>query len=134
MFVDMFSMICIFVLNEELKLTSDIQVRVPLNTACVYFLFSLVIVLTREIVLAVQNMSAYGAVAKSQEIEFNALQGSLNMMSKGNILCPFSCLHHSSHTSSERCPGFVSFFKMYAKFYFFNSLLVIAWTAGNLKA
>ena len=35
------------------------------------------------LVLAVQNMEASGAVAKEQEIEFNALEGSLGMMSKG---------------------------------------------------
>lgn len=34
-------------------------------------------------VLAVQNMDASGTVAKGQEIEFNALEGSLSMMSKG---------------------------------------------------
>lgn len=33
-------------------------------------------------VLAVQNMSACGAVSPSHEVEFNALEGSLNMMSK----------------------------------------------------
>ncbi|KAJ8516509.1 hypothetical protein ONZ45_g6212 [Pleurotus djamor] len=42
------------------------QVRVPLNTA----------------LLAVQNMEASGTVAKAQEIEFKALEGSLSMMSK----------------------------------------------------
>jgi hypothetical protein len=36
-------------------------------------------------VLAVQNMDASGTVAKEQEIEFNALEGSLSMMSKGLI-------------------------------------------------
>jgi hypothetical protein len=35
-------------------------------------------------VLAVQNMDAYGSVPKTQEIEFKALEGSLNMMSKGS--------------------------------------------------
>jgi hypothetical protein len=35
-------------------------------------------------VLAVQNMEASGTIAKSQEIEFRALEGSLSMMSKGN--------------------------------------------------
>lgn len=34
-------------------------------------------------VLAVQNMEASGTVVKDQEIEFNALCGSLSMMSKG---------------------------------------------------
>ena len=34
-------------------------------------------------VLAVQNMEALGAIAKEQELEFNALEGSLGMMSKG---------------------------------------------------
>jgi hypothetical protein len=34
-------------------------------------------------VLAVQNMNACNAVDKSHEIEFQALEGSLNMMSKG---------------------------------------------------
>lgn len=32
--------------------------------------------------LAVQNMSACDAVSKSHEVEFSALEGSLNMMSK----------------------------------------------------
>jgi hypothetical protein len=36
-----------------------------------------------DLVLAVQNMDASGTVAEEQEIEFNALQGSLSMMSKG---------------------------------------------------
>jgi hypothetical protein len=34
-------------------------------------------------VLAVQNMSARNAVDKAHEIEFKALEDSLNMMSKG---------------------------------------------------
>jgi len=34
-------------------------------------------------VLAVQNMEAAGAIAKEQELEFYALEGSLSMMSKG---------------------------------------------------
>lgn len=34
-------------------------------------------------VLAVQNMEASGTVAKEQDIEFKALEGSLSMMSKG---------------------------------------------------
>jgi hypothetical protein len=34
-------------------------------------------------VLAVQNMDASDMVSKGQEIEFNALEGSLTMMSKG---------------------------------------------------
>ena len=42
------------------------EVRVPLNTA----------------LLAVQNMEASGVIAKTQEIEFRALEGSLSMMSK----------------------------------------------------
>lgn len=33
-------------------------------------------------VLAVQNMEASGTVAKTQEVEFKALEGSLSMMSK----------------------------------------------------
>ena len=40
--------------------------------------------------LAVQNMEASGTVAKGQEIEFSALEGSLSMMSKG--LCSVDCL------------------------------------------
>lgn len=36
-----------------------------------------------SVVLAVQNMEASGTVAKAQEIEFKALEGSLSMMSKG---------------------------------------------------
>jgi hypothetical protein len=37
------------------------------------------------VVLAVQNMDALGAVPKTQEIEFKALEGSLSMMSKGTV-------------------------------------------------
>jgi osomolarity two-component system, sensor histidine kinase SLN1 len=54
--------------DSKRRLTSYVfhEVRVPLNTA----------------LLAVQNMEASGAVAKTQEIEFKALEGSLSMMSK----------------------------------------------------
>lgn len=54
--------------DSKRRLTSYVfhEVRVPLNTA----------------LLAVQNMSACGAVSPSHEVEFNALEGSLNMMSK----------------------------------------------------
>ncbi|GJE93893.1 hybrid sensor histidine kinase/response regulator [Phanerochaete sordida] len=54
--------------DSKRRLTSYVfhEVRVPLNTA----------------LLAVQNMAASGAVAKGQEIEFKALEGSLSMMSK----------------------------------------------------
>ncbi|KAI0769211.1 hypothetical protein BC629DRAFT_1292280 [Irpex lacteus] len=54
--------------DSKRRLTSYVfhEVRVPLNTA----------------LLAVQNMDASGTVAKAQEIEFKALEGSLNMMSK----------------------------------------------------
>ncbi|KAG5725064.1 Signal transduction histidine-protein kinase BarA [Termitomyces sp. T112] len=50
--------------DSKRRLTS--YVRVPLNTA----------------LLAVQNMGASGTIAKEQEIEFSALEGSLSMMSK----------------------------------------------------
>ncbi|KAF9525965.1 hypothetical protein CPB83DRAFT_858706 [Crepidotus variabilis] len=54
--------------ESKRRLTSYVfhEVRVPLNTA----------------LLAVQNMEASGAIGKDQEIEFNALCGSLSMMSK----------------------------------------------------
>ncbi|KAI0073055.1 hypothetical protein K474DRAFT_1700572 [Panus rudis PR-1116 ss-1] len=54
--------------DSKRRLTSYVfhEVRVPLNTA----------------LLAVQNMEASGTVAKEQEIEFKALEGSLSMMSK----------------------------------------------------
>ncbi|KIK56435.1 hypothetical protein GYMLUDRAFT_47200 [Collybiopsis luxurians FD-317 M1] len=54
--------------DSKYRLTSYVfhEVRVPLNTA----------------LLAVQNMSATGTIAKSLELEFTALEGSLNMMSK----------------------------------------------------
>lgn len=42
------------------------------------------------LVLAVQNMGASGTIAKEQEIEFSALEGSLSMMSKG--LMAFNCV------------------------------------------
>jgi hypothetical protein len=60
----------LYLFNCGLVLISSAQVRVPLNTA----------------LLAVQNMDAYGAVPKAQEVEFNALEGSLTMMSKGGLL------------------------------------------------
>ena len=48
------------------------------------------------LVLAVQNMEASGSVAKSQEIEFKALEGSLSMMSKGEFMtpAPATCSSH----------------------------------------
>ncbi|KDQ61452.1 hypothetical protein JAAARDRAFT_510766 [Jaapia argillacea MUCL 33604] len=54
--------------DSKRRLTSYVfhEVRVPLNTA----------------LLAVQNMEATTPVPKAQEIEFKALEGSLNMMSK----------------------------------------------------
>ncbi|EKM50685.1 uncharacterized protein PHACADRAFT_152889 [Phanerochaete carnosa HHB-10118-sp] len=54
--------------DSKRRLTSYVfhEVRVPLNTA----------------LLAVQNMEASGMVARGQEIEFKALEGSLSMMSK----------------------------------------------------
>jgi osomolarity two-component system, sensor histidine kinase SLN1 len=54
--------------ESKRRLTSYVfhEVRVPLNTA----------------LLAVQNMAAIGVFARSQEIEFKALEGSLSMMSK----------------------------------------------------
>jgi len=54
--------------DSKRRLTSYVfhEVRVPLNTA----------------LLAVQNMEAHGSVAKAQDIEFKALEGSLSMMSK----------------------------------------------------
>jgi hypothetical protein len=60
-----------------------LQVRVPLNTACKLYLASshLHRAYPGVAVLAVQNMAASGTVAKNQEIEFNALSGSLSMMS-----------------------------------------------------
>ena len=63
------------------------QVRVPLNTAraCYHCFVTLrnLILYTHPVVLAVQNMDACNAVNKSHEIEFQALEGSLDMMSKG---------------------------------------------------
>ncbi|TDL23697.1 hypothetical protein BD410DRAFT_720943 [Rickenella mellea] len=54
--------------DSKRRLTSYVfhEVRVPLNTA----------------LIAVQNMDASGTVAKDQEVEFKALEGSLSMMSK----------------------------------------------------
>jgi len=51
-----------------------------------------------ELVLAVQNMEASGTVVKAQEIEFNALEGSLSMMSKGVSLFR-RCLKHGMLTN-----------------------------------
>jgi len=41
--------------------------------------------LTSNQVLAVQNLEASGIIAKDQAVEFNALEGSLSMMSKGEF-------------------------------------------------
>jgi hypothetical protein len=62
---------------------TQIQVRVPLNTACMSISVLSTMRLRAGSVLAVQNMEASGTVAKDQEIEFNALEGSLSIMSKG---------------------------------------------------
>jgi osomolarity two-component system sensor histidine kinase SLN1 len=55
--------------DSKRRLTSYVfhEVRVPLNTA----------------LLAVQNMEASGTIGKDQQLEFDALCGSLSMMSKG---------------------------------------------------
>ena len=58
----------------------------PLNTACTCYhrvVISRNLIHNHPVVLAVQNMDACNAVNKSHEIEFQALEGSLNMMSKG---------------------------------------------------
>ncbi|KAG8692513.1 hypothetical protein FRC08_009723 [Ceratobasidium sp. 394] len=54
--------------DSKRRLTSYIfhEVRVPLNTA----------------LLAAQNLAGTGAIQRENEVEFNALEGSLNMMSK----------------------------------------------------
>lgn len=59
------------------------EVRVPLNTArkCPGYSNESHLILSTT-VLAVQNMEASGTVAKTQEVEFKALEGSLSMMSK----------------------------------------------------
>ena len=58
----------------------------PLNTArtCYHrFVIFQNLIHIHPVVLAVQNMDACNAVKKSHEIEFQALEGSLDMMSKG---------------------------------------------------
>ena len=73
------------------------QVRVPLNTARAYHYTGREHNSSISVkVLAVQNMEASGTVAKAQEIEFKALEGSLNMMSKGK-----------SSTSPTRPPAYI---------------------------
>ncbi|TFK71432.1 hypothetical protein BDN72DRAFT_837652 [Pluteus cervinus] len=54
--------------DSKRRLTSYVfhEVRVPLNTA----------------LLAVQNLDASGTIAREQQLEFHALEGSLSMMSK----------------------------------------------------
>ncbi|KAG5653606.1 hypothetical protein H0H81_011978 [Sphagnurus paluster] len=67
------------------------SVRVPLNTA----------------LLAVQNMEACGTVAKEQEIEFSALEGSLSMMSKVlNDVLDFNRMDSGKFESVFRPYGF----------------------------
>lgn len=59
------------------------QVRVPLNTACECRGVPRCTGAKFFSVLAVQNMVACNAVSKTHEVEFKALESSLNMMSKG---------------------------------------------------
>ncbi|KAF8159373.1 hypothetical protein B0H34DRAFT_703185 [Crassisporium funariophilum] len=75
--------------DSKRRLTSYVfhEVRVPLNTA----------------LLAVQNMEASGTVARDQEIEFNALCGSLSMMSKVlNDVLDFNRMDSGKFESASR--------------------------------
>jgi len=75
--------------DSKRRLTSYVfhEVRVPLNTA----------------LLAVQNMDASGTVAKTQELEFKALEGSLSMMSKVlNDVLDFDRLDSGRFESANR--------------------------------
>ncbi|GLB41632.1 putative his Kinase A (phosphoacceptor) domain containing protein [Lyophyllum shimeji] len=79
--------------DSKRRLTSYVfhEVRVPLNTA----------------LLAVQNMEASGAIAKEHEIEFNALEGSLSMMSKVlNDVLDFNRMDSGKFESASRPYGF----------------------------
>ncbi|KDR80820.1 hypothetical protein GALMADRAFT_241276 [Galerina marginata CBS 339.88] len=79
--------------DSKRRLTSYVfhEVRVPLNTA----------------LLAVQNMEASGTVARDQEIEFNALCGSLSMMSKVlNDVLDFNRMDSGKFESMSRPYGF----------------------------
>ncbi|KAF9560107.1 hypothetical protein CPC08DRAFT_708306 [Agrocybe pediades] len=79
--------------DSKRRLTSYVfhEVRVPLNTA----------------LLAVQNMEASGTIAKDQEIEFNALCGSLSMMSKVlNDVLDFNRMDSGKFESASRPYGF----------------------------
>jgi hypothetical protein len=64
---------------------------VPLNTASKYArpLIWNYVLMDDVIVLAVQNIEASGTVSKPLELEFNALSGSLTVMSKGKLLYGF---------------------------------------------
>ncbi|KAF9454382.1 hypothetical protein P691DRAFT_797172 [Macrolepiota fuliginosa MF-IS2] len=71
--------------DSKRRLTS--YVRVPLNTA----------------LLAVQNMEAYASVMKDQQLEFNALSGSLSMMSKVlNDVLDFNKMDSGKFESASR--------------------------------
>ncbi|KAF8997922.1 hypothetical protein BDQ17DRAFT_1362850 [Cyathus striatus] len=75
--------------DSKRRLTSYVfhEVRVPLNTA----------------LLAVQNMEASGTIAKDQEVEFNALSGSLTMMSKVlNDVLDFNRMDSGKFESASR--------------------------------
>ncbi|KAJ7580197.1 hypothetical protein C8J56DRAFT_962513 [Mycena floridula] len=79
--------------DSKHRLTSYVfhEVRVPLNTA----------------LLAVQNMGASGTIAKSLEVEFNALEGSLSMMSKVlNDVLDFNRMDNGRFESLARPYGF----------------------------
>ncbi|KAF9497205.1 hypothetical protein BDN71DRAFT_1388282 [Pleurotus eryngii] len=87
------------------------HVRVPLNTA----------------LLAVQNMEASGAITKRFEIEFNALEGSLSMMSKGKMP-PYSV--RSNRMDSGK---FESSFRPYPLHQVMRSLFIPLQLAANAR-
>lgn len=60
------------------------EVRVPLNSARQYLSFIIeVYIFIFSVVLAAQSMEASKTLSKSLEVEFDALMGSLTMMSQG---------------------------------------------------
>jgi len=79
--------------ESKYRLTSYVfhEIRVPLNAArasVFSFPWLRVLNLIMPIVLAVQNLEASGTVSKEFEFEFDALMGSLTMMSKGSGKVP----------------------------------------------
>jgi hypothetical protein len=82
-------------------------------------------------------MDASGTIAREQEIEFNALEGSLSMMSKGSVHhLAFFLVFLIVYDSFKRCSGLVRNLMDLQKPCTLSSPFLIPateWTAGSLN-